>query len=114
MKIYFYSILSTLMIFLSGCATTYDSACHELSSSNKSEIKRRAKSAQKGSYKRHFILVETGSEIASKCRSHYIDEEVFASIPNSLKVYCDAQSKRQDKYCTLYSVDGVSVKDRIY
>lgn len=107
-------LLVAISLWLVGCATTYESACHELADRNSSEIRRRTNAVQSGSFKRHFLLLETGNEIANNCRSHYIDHATFEGIPQSLHPYCNMQRKIDNKYCTIYLLDGTVVKQRVY
>jgi len=112
-------IITSFMLFLlvagtSGCATIYESACHELASERESQINSMVKKANSGSFERHVVLLETGNEISSKCRSHYIDAETFRSVPDSLKGKCNAQSSAKDKYCIMYQLDRDIVKERVY
>ena len=106
--------VSMSSFIITGCATTYESACHELASEQRSEINRRTKAVKKGTFERHFILLETGNEIASKCRSHFIDSDVFEGLPDSASSLCYLQSSGGDKYCTIYLIDGIVVKKQVY
>lgn len=102
-------------VMTAGCATTgYESACHELASTNRAEIKQMVKKAQSGSFVRHVVLLETGDEIASKCRSYFVDQAVFAGMPGSLAGHCRDQLAAGGKYCTVYQVDGQVVKTRVF
>lgn len=108
-----FSIASITLI--SGCATTrFEGSCHELAVNAESAIEDKVEKAQSGTFKRHLILLETGTEISNNCRTHYIDEETYQGIPASLMSKCQAQSRGQTKYCTLYSLDGETKKIRVY
>jgi len=106
------SVIALCMVMLvSGCA--YTSACHELASKNRFKLWRMASTANSGDFKRHVILLETGNELSSICRSHFIDQEAFDGIPDSLRSWCRKQGSSSDKYCTLYQLDTNVVKQRI-
>lgn len=107
-------IFIALFLCLAGCAKEYDSACEELASKNSWEVSKRVAAAKRGSFERHFILLETGTELGSSCRSHYIDKETFETLPDSLADKCKEQSKPSDKYCTMYFLDGNVAKVRVY
>jgi len=107
--------ITAVSLVLGGCATTrYDSACHELASVAESEIEDKVERANGGTFERHLILLETGTEISSNCRTHFIDKVTYESIPESLVAKCKAQSRGNDKYCILYSLDGETKKVRVY
>lgn len=97
----------------SGCTPVYESACHELASRNRGEVQRRVRTAANSTFERHFILIETGNEMSSKCRSSYIDERIFQGLPESLREKCRQQISGSGKYCLLYQLDGEVLKQRI-
>ena len=66
--------------------------------------------AKERGFERHLILLETGSEMSSNCRTHFISKKTYELIPESLKEKCRIQSNNSSKYCTLYSLDGVTKK----
>lgn len=110
--------ISFLIIFcvvlLGGCATTYESACHELASESKSDLRTMIKKTENGSFKRHLILLETGTLVSSNCRSHFIDKNTFDGIPESLTNLCNRQGGLNSKYCTLYQLDSEVLKERVH
>ncbi len=104
-----------IALLTQACTTTlYSSACHELSETNARQIKSMVKKAKAGSFERHIILLETGNEINTVCRSHYIDGPTYSAIPASLNDLCLAQGNSEDKYCSLYMLDGVLNGQLIY
>ena len=103
-----------LLISVSGCASVYESSCHQLAAENRFKLSKMVAKAKKGSFKRHVILLETGNAVSNLCRSHFIDQSVFDGIPESLVNKCRAQGASSDKYCTLYKLDSKVVKQRIY
>lgn len=104
-----------LVSVLAGCATTpYDSACQELAAKNRTQLASMIKSAQASAVERHVVLLETGTEIASRCRTHHIDRETFVDLPDSMWVWCQAQSQGNATFCLLYQVDDQVVRQRIY
>ena len=112
---YFVLLITTVSFALGGCATTrYDSACHELASEAEYEIVDKVERARGGTFERHLILLETGSEMSSNCRTYFIDKSAYESIPESLIEKCKVQSRGDSKYCTLYSLDAKTKKVRIY
>lgn len=107
-------VMAAFVPFIQACATHYDSACHELASTQRSELNSMIRKASRSSFERHVVVLETGTEINSSCRTHYIDKGTFVGIPGSLREKCQLQAKVSDKYCILYQVDKEVVKERIY
>lgn len=106
------SAIAGLMI--SGCATTFESSCAELAYTNQSQLKSMVRTARKRNFESHVILLETGSELSDKCRSHYIDKKTYDNRPSSLNDLCEWQSTKSDKYCQIYYLDGKAVKETVY
>lgn len=102
--------------FSCGCAATYESACHELSVASKGQLNRMSREAARAEFQRHVVLLETGSGMTSKCRSHYINTETRRGMPESLLELCQSQSRQAPEhgYCLLYLIDGKVVKRRVY
>ena len=72
------------------------------------------RTAQKRDFESHVILLETGSELSDKCRSHYIDKDTYEGLPSSLLELCGWQSASSDKYCRIYYLDGSTIKQQVY
>jgi len=109
------AIAIVTFLLSSGCAAPrYESSCHKLATVKSSQIDDMVDKARGGTFERHFVLLETGTEISNTCRTHYIDKATYNAIPASLKGKCKAQSYSGDKYCTIYSVDGKTKKVRVY
>lgn len=97
---------------LSGCATTYESACHELSDTRRRELNTMERAASNAQFERHVVLIETGTGMQTACRSYYIDDDQHRGIPASLTELCDAQANGSE-YCELYFLDGEVLEQRI-
>ena len=108
-------LLIFLSLILGGCATTnFDSACHELSVKNKSALSKMVRGASKARFERHVVLLETGSALNSTCKSYYINLNDFENLPDSMRSNCNSQGvSGNERYCMLYSLDGVVVKQDV-
>ena len=100
--------LSILVIagLAAACATTDNSSCEQLASSQKGEIRKMVKRFEKSASGRHVMLLETGSGLSDLCRTHFINQEEFETLPVSAESYCWQQEREADTYCTVYSIDG--------
>ena len=98
-------LLISIAYFTASCAH-YTSACHELASKNRWELSGMLKQAKRGTFERHLVLIESGNEISSRCRSFFIDSEDHSNLPQSALPKCKTVSGNSLKYCTVYSVDG--------
>lgn len=97
---------------VSACAT-YDSSCEELYATGRSQLSRMVKDAQRASFERHVIMLETGSALSDACRTHLIDGDEYRNLEQTAQLYCSAQSHGSDQYCLLYSLDGKLTKKMI-
>ena len=113
---YFRSLLFAVLVTITttGCETTYNSVCEEMAAENSEQLRRMIKSASKSSFERHVVLLETGNEISSNCRSHMIDKNTFEGIPGSLSGHCLVQGGVSAKYCLLYQVDKRPVEMMVF
>lgn len=106
----------TFILFVvtcSGCATNYSSSCETLAKNQKGKIKKMVKRFEKSASGRHVILLETGSGQSDLCRTHFLDQDQFKSLPDSAEEFCWEQERTSDTYCTIYSVDGVYSGERV-
>lgn len=104
------------LALVSGCSTVYESACHELTSNSRGQLRSMERQADAAQFERHVVLIETGSGMASTCRSYYIDGDEYRGIPESLSGLCTAQQRADSgtEYCMLYYLDGQIVKQRVF
>lgn len=100
---------------LSGCTTSFGSACEELTVTRRGDLNSMQRLASSAQFERHVILIETGTGMASTCRSYYIDGDEYRRIPESLRGLCAEQAVGDGgrEYCMLYYVDGDFVKERV-
>ena len=107
--------LLTALPLTTGCASqSFDSACHELSVNSSGQLKGMQKSANKARFERHVVLLETGSGMASNCRSYFIDGNDYSGLPGSMYPRCLKQGLDvSNGYCLLYYVDGQRVEQLV-